>query len=447
MALQMAPLKPVALDPTQARMWQDTLGACSWIAPGFVHILYTMLANTDNGTTDVALFTEEIDSVAATDGFQLIFKPSLFFNPRYELLNRVFAVLHEVCHEMWDHCRASYVFRKRGTITVGGNELPWDDEYANFMQDFIINDTLVQSKFGKFHKDWLLDTTIASHNDDWVTAYFRNWKQRQQLPPPPPGNLPGQGRPGGLRLPAKGRFDQHLDPHRSQGKDPANAPPRQQAQWDVAVKTAMEIQRAQGKLPASMEHFFKQLLEPKVSWEDHIEGEFQRIMGMGAYDWRRLDRRLITRGIGAPGVTGKGARLIVVGGDTSMSVFANKALVARWLAEIGGMVENVNPEETHVVWCDTEVKRVDVCLDAQDIKDCMFRGVPGGGGTVFKPVFRYIEELDVEPDVLVYLTDGDGQFPDKEPGYPVIWGDISGAPSKYPWGKVVHIPTTHEEAA
>jgi predicted metal-dependent peptidase len=445
--MQMAPFKAVALDPLQARQWQDTLGACSWIAPGFVHIIYTMLANTDNGTNDVALFTEDLDSPAATDGFQLIFKPSLFFNPRYELLNRVFAVLHEVCHEMWDHCRAAYAFRRTGKITVGGKELPWDDEYANFMQDFIINDTLVQSKFGKFHKDWLLDTTIASQNDDWVTAYFRNWKQRQVLPPPPPGPLSGRGRPGGLRLPAKGRFDQHLDPHRSQGKNPVDAPARHQAQWDVAVKTAMEIQRAHGKLPAAMELFFKQLLEPKVEWQDHIEGEFQRLLGQGAYDWRRLDRRLIVRGIGAPGVTGKGARLIGVGGDTSMSVFANAKLVERWLAEIGGMIEHVNPEETHVLWCDTEVKRVDVCLDAEDIKACLYKGVPGGGGTDFREVFKYFDEQDVPPDVVVYLTDGDGRFPDKEPGYPVIWGDISGSPSKYPWGKVVAVPTTVEEAA
>jgi len=41
---------------------------------------------------------------------------------------------------------------------------------------------------------------------------------------------------------------------------------------------------------------------------------------------------------------------------------------------------------------------------------------------------------------MAYLTDGDGTFPDEAPPYPVIWGDISGAPEKYPFGDVVTIP-------
>jgi predicted metal-dependent peptidase len=67
--------------------------------------------------------------------------------------------------------------------------------------------------------------------------------------------------------------------------------------------------------------------------------------------------------------------------------------------------------------------------------------VKGGGGTDFRPAFKWMEENDVVPDVLLYLTDGYGTFPEEAPEYPVIWGDISGQPKNYPWGDVVEVPT------
>ena len=47
----------------------------------------------------------------------------------------------------------------------------------------------------------------------------------------------------------------------------------------------------------------------------------------------------------------------------------------------------------------------------------------GGGGTRFEPVFDHIA-ADTEhdtPECLIYLTDGLGSFPDREPDYPVLW--------------------------
>jgi predicted metal-dependent peptidase len=51
-----------------------------------------------------------------------------------------------------------------------------------------------------------------------------------------------------------------------------------------------------------------------------------------------------------------------------------------------------------------------------------------------------VHKLGFKPDALVYLTDGYGTFPNKEPEYSVLWGDISGGQVKYPFGEVVTIP-------
>lgn len=425
-------LKRIKLDASQQRYWQDTLAALSWIAPGFVHVIYTMLHNT--GDDDVALFTEDgimAHHTAATDGWQLIFNPKRFF--KYDLMERCFIVLHEVMHEALNHVRLGYAFRRAGVVTVNGKTLPYDHDFANWMQDFVINAILIASKLGKYNKDWLWNTTIADENTTWLEAYFREWKDRQVI------YVNIKFNPSTSQY--AGQFDVHLDPFEGKGTEPESEPPRNDQAWEIVLNQAAEIQRAQGKMPAALQMFFDSILKPKVEWQDHIRGHVTRIMGSGAYDFKRLDRRMITRGIGAPGISGHGAGLVIVGGDTSMSVFQSRALIARWLGEIGGIIEDVQPEETHVVWCDTEVKRVDICLDVADVSKMVYDGVPGGGGTHFKPVFKYIEDNDLRPDVLLYLTDGDGTYPKHEPDYPVIWGDISGRKEKYPFGTVVHIPT------
>ena len=49
----------------------------------------------------------------------------------------------------------------------------------------------------------------------------------------------------------------------------------------------------------------------------------------------------------------------------------------------------------------------------------------GFGGTSFRPVFDRIEQLreeeNLEPDCLIYFTDGCGEYPEKPPEYPVIF--------------------------
>jgi predicted metal-dependent peptidase len=109
-----------------------------------------------------------------------------------------------------------------------------------------------------------------------------------------------------------------------------------------------------------------------------------------------------------------------------------------FLAEVGGILEDVRPRRVLVAWCDAKLHRVDVMDEPGDIADARHKGAPGGGGTSFIPVFEYADKLDGHIDAMVYLTDGMGSFPSKVPSYPVIWGDIGG--TKYPFGDVVQIP-------
>jgi predicted metal-dependent peptidase len=420
-----------------------------------VHIIYTMLANT--GDDELALFTEEIQFEAATDGMQLIFKPSGFF--ARPLMKRVFMVLHEVMHEILNHVRMSWHLMKDGKITFNGQTLPFNQVFANVVQDLGINATLVAAKWGEFDEAWLFDKDLMAEHSTWIELYFQLWKANPPPPPnpkpksgkgkPDPNAKPGEGEPDpngtpmpGYGPPGKG-FDEHLKPGESQGKDAHEVPERNEIAWEQAVNTAMEIQRAQGKLPASMEHFFNTVLKPNVDWTEHVRGELVRISGSDTYDWQKLDRRLAVRGVGSPGLSGFSCGLIVVGCDSSGSIFHDKTLTHRFLGETAGMLEDLNPREVRFLTCDTEIKQEIVLEDIDDLRRITV--IKGGGGTSFVPVFDYIAEHDLQPDVLIYLTDMAGRFPEHEPDYPVIWGNIDPGVTTAPFGKIVVIPVNKED--
>src|SRR5882724_4594049 len=385
----MSTFNVVALTPQQEKMWSDTRAALIWHCPAFSHIFYTLLQNT--GTKSNAVFTDDDKRcpIAATDGSNLIFNvgPDGFF--RFNLNQRVFIVAHEIMHCILNHIGISHHLKMRGKVS-----------YADGKQ------------LG------LLDPYIATSKDNSLDIYRKIFKK---------GN------------PSKGNsFDKHLPPGCSMGKDPVTASAeRNQAAWDTEVASAIAVAKAMGKLPQQLNRALSSVLEPKVDWREQIQALFARKIGSGTFDWRRPDRRLITRDIYAPGRSGFGAGTVVVGIDTSGSIGSKE--LDMFMAEMAGILEDVRPKRLVIMWCDAKVHRVDEAEEASDLITIRAKGAPGGGGTNFIPVFDRIEEEGLAPEALVYLTDGMGSFPTKAPAYPVNWGNISPS-SKYPFGDDVDIP-------
>ena len=64
--------------------------------------------------------------------------------------------------------------------------------------------------------------------------------------------------------------------------------------------------------------------------------------------------------------------------------------------------------------------------------------VTGGGGTDFRPVFSYIEEhSELDPNLLIFFTDGYGDYPERPPPYPVMWLLTSDGRCDVEWGQQV----------
>lgn len=421
-----APINQCEITPQQLKLWGETRAALIWHAPAFTHIFYTMMSKSSG--EHLALWTKEVP-VAATDGTNILINPDEFF--KYSLLERVFVVAHEICHGIFDHCGMMFRLRMAGKVVYpDGKELPFDHMTMNKAMDYVVNDLLIDGKTGTYNKDWLHDTTIATHMDSVLTAYRRIFQQN--------GGKGGSGSGSGSGSGQKS-FDQHLDPGKAQGKDPAQAAAdRNDVEWKTAIAGAMASAKAQGKLSAGLERLFGKELEPEVDWTDKVIGFFNRKPGGGTYNWTKPDRRFITRGIYAPARSGFGCGPLVVAIDTSGSI--GQDILDRFFAEMSGILDDIRPTMIHLMFCDAHVHRVDEVEDAMDLRTVRMKKAPGGGGTAFEPVFDKITELNLEPEALIYLTDGYGSFPAEAPSYSVIWGDISNRAVKYPFGEVIEIP-------
>lgn len=413
----MQQIEVVQLTPQQKQQWETTVSLMMWSAPGFTHLFLKLLTNNDSGS--YAVFTKSVP-VAATDAKNILVNPDTFFN--YTLKGRVAILTHEVIHNVYGDVEFINLCRLSGTVPLAnGKAMPFDEESMQRAMDYRINALIVDSKIGELPKDGCFDPKIAGPLDGISDVYPKVYKKRKEQ------NDTGDG-----------GFDVLLPPGQSTGQSP-NDPNsgRNQKQWDIEMVTArqLEAMKAQGKMSAAMQSMFKDILEPVVPWQDHILAAFSRRVGSGQWNWRQPDQLAIERDLYMPSRTGKNAGWLVVWGDTSGSIGEDE--LNSYIAELGGILEQVRPSRLTVCWCDAKIRRIDELYDMADLEDTKFKGAPGRGGTNMHPVLDWIAEQHERPEMFLAFTDGYVDFPAAPPPYPVIWASTTDV--QYPFGDVVRI--------
>jgi predicted metal-dependent peptidase len=427
----------LTLSPQDEAKWNDTMSMMAWTAPGFRHIFYKMLSKTHNeGKSKYTAVMSRSVPYAATDGGNMILNPDTFF--KWSLPERVFVAAHEIVHNVYGDVELLHRCVQAGKVPLhDGSSLPFDNETMQKAMDARINALLIESRIGKAPRK--CDGKDCGHYDDKVKAndsvldvyqtYYKK-KKEQDGDGGGPGDLPGGNNPGG--------FDQLLAPGNTTGQNPAQAASsRNPQQWAVEIAAAQVIEsaKAQGKMAGALKRMFAEILEPEVPWVDHIQTLINRVTGDGGYDWTTPDPWYGVLDIYQPSPTGTGAGWIVVWGDTSGSRGDDE--IASNMAELAGIMADVNPARLTVIWCDAAIDYVDEIDDPMDLERIRHRGTAGGGGTSMEPVFEWIAKNNHgDPDLFIGFTDGYVNFL-KEPRFPVIWA--SSTDHKYPYGQVVRV--------
>lgn len=122
---------------------------------------------------------------------------------------------------------------------------------------------------------------------------------------------------------------------------------------------------------------------------------------------------------------GRKLQELVIAIDTSHSTKGE--MVKGFLEETAGILKQKDAffqkVKVHILECDDELRK-DICLEnVEDLEQYSKNfAVKGGYGTDFRPVFRYISDLQKRGELknlkgLMYFTDGKGRYPKEAPPY------------------------------
>lgn len=330
----------------------------------------------------------------ATDG------KHFYYHPDWVLENPHDVVMSGVAHEV-GHCIFEHIGRRNGRSPRRWNQAG----------DFVINDVLKDCGF-TVPNTWLHSPVYKGMSTDTVYTML----------PEDDGN--GGGGPGGGG--AGEAFDSISDAPADGSIDPAEL----EAEWKIATSQAATNAEKAGKLPASMKRFVDEMLAGKADWRAVLR-RFATEVAKEDFSWQRFNRKMVGQGIYLPALYSEAMGEMIHIIDTSGSI--SDSVLKAFGAEISSIRDQMQPSLTRVIYCDAEVNHVDE-FERYDVFKVEGHG---GGGTDFRPPFKWIEERGAEPKCVCYLTDGYGPFPDTAPAYPVLW--LMTTDVVPPWGEVVRI--------
>lgn len=215
-----------------------------------------------------------------------------------------------------------------------------------------------------------------------------------------------------------------------------------------ALKQVREAAAAgRGNVPQSLQQLIDMdNRKSVVPWRNRCARVVRRttgrvMSGRADYSLRRPSKRSWTRGIIRPGMVDKKPVVLLLE-DSSGSMGSEQILSVR--AEIKGIFRQLGL--TDAWFCDIDA---DVAMEPQLIRlrDLATLPVRGRGGTNFCPGIELALSMSPRPDIVIYLTDGDGPAPPKPPpNMVVIWCIVPTGHGRRPadWGELVVVSDDQE---
>ena len=202
-------------------------------------------------------------------------------------------------------------------------------------------------------------------------------------------------------------------------------------QWQQRLAGAAQQAMQAGKLGGALARLVDHLLQPRLPWR-MLLARYMTSIARDDYNYSRPSTRREGEAI-MPSLRSAQTDLVVAL-DTSGSIGDNE--ISEFVAEVNAIKGQMRARIT-VLACDAELAE-DGPWEFEPWEEIELPDtLHGGGGTDFQPVFDWTEARDRQPDLLVYFTDAEGEFPKLEPHYPVVWLVKGKLP--VPWGTRIQL--------
>ena len=242
----------------------------------------------------------------------------------------------------------------------------------------------------------------------------------------------GSGSGDGQRTKEEGGWGEFEQPAASE--DGQTSAQDMHTEWERRLVQAATASKMQGKLPDCIEALIDSVVNTKVPWQQLLE-RFLDQTSANDYSWAKPDRRFLPDDIIVPDLHDETLGEIVVAIDTSGSIYSCPDTLASFVSEINAISTRCNPSKLTVIHCDAAVAHVDEFGQGESVTVTP----KGGGGTDFRPVGDYIRQHNINPRVVIYLTDLFGEFPLTEWPFPTIWCVYNNPTGQAPFGTTIHI--------
>jgi predicted metal-dependent peptidase len=344
---------------------------------------------------------------ACTDGWNRKYNPDFVDSLDDAQLNLL--VLHECTHVAYAHLRMWKDLWKENA------------QLANHAADHFVNLALMDTDAGEgFVK---MPTVGAQPDPQYRGKSVRQIFDMLKKDQPPEGEGGGGG---------EGLDEHDWDKASEQSAEEAA---KQGDEVQRALRQGESVRRKlAGKGASGADGMFGDLLTPKIDWRKVLRDFVtETCAGRDESTWRKPNRRYLAEDIYMPSIVGTTMTELVIGFDTSGSVFGGVEM-ARFVSEISSIVADLNPSKCHVIYWDTDVAGHQVFeagqFAVQNLKP------QGGGGTDGAVLFDYLRDKRINPQAIVQFTDGYvGDWGRSE--WPTLWAITTDI--KAPFGTSIQI--------
>jgi len=201
--------------------------------------------------------------------------------------------------------------------------------------------------------------------------------------------------------------------------------------YELILEQITNKLQKQGDLPKGIDRFIKTTKEAQISWRDEL---YRYVNTHAKSDYRMFppSKKHLYRGIALPSIYGEELK-IVVAVDTSASI--DEQLLEIFLTELYEIMQIFPNYIIEFIEADAKIQNIRRLTPLERLETTL----KGGGGTDFRPIFEYIENLYEDFKFLIYFTDGMGEFPRYKPTIDTLWVMPKSKDIVVPFGEVLDI--------
>ena len=201
-------------------------------------------------------------------------------------------------------------------------------------------------------------------------------------------------------------------------------------QWQQRLAGAAQTAMQAGKMGEALARLVDHLLQPQLPWR-MLLARYMTAIARDDYSFQRPSRREGAAILPSLRSSQLDVTIVI---DTSGSI--SDAEVSEFISEVDAIKGQMRARIT-LLACDDKLSDNAPWhfepWDTFEVPEDMM----GGGATDFRPAFVFAEQQGKQPDLLIYFTDAEGEFPAYEPSFPVIW--LVKGRAKTPWGQRVQL--------